>query len=146
MKVKISRSGVTGVAYVADDLALSSKLSSHKTVGVALQVGVIENELSVGTELVDCGAAPFTLKQFEDLAISGGDDSGSGRRRNIDGVVDSSFRARICERIQELGRFYSDHWNDQFQSANKTGKVFVERLALRGRRRRLIDLRWWRFR
>src|SRR5258705_1120500 len=125
MEMKISQARITSVANISDHFPLFHELPGYKTIGVALQVGVIENELSVAAELINSCAAAFTGKEFYDLAIGRSQDWSSGRRGNIDGIMDSSLRARIRERVQQLIGLYSSHWNDQVESANKT---IVDRL------------------
>ena len=62
MEMEISRARIARIANISDDVTLLNKLPDYQPVGVALQVGVIENELSVAAELINSCAAAFTGK------------------------------------------------------------------------------------
>src|SRR6266508_197356 len=95
----ISSARVTGVADIGDNFPLLYKLAGHEAIGVALQMGVIEDQFFVWAELVDCGAAAFTLEEFNNLAIRSSHDWRSRWGRNIDSVVNATFGAGIGERV-----------------------------------------------
>jgi|GEM_PF-6575073 len=78
--MKISRAGVSRVADVSDDLALLHKFARRETIGVTLQVSIIENDFRVGAQLINRRAAAFALEEFYDFAIGCGEDWSSGRR------------------------------------------------------------------
>ena len=131
MEVKISRAGVTGVADITNNFALTQKLSGYQSVGVALQMGVIKHELFIGAELIDCCATAFALEEFYDLAIGSGHHRRSRRRRNIYRIMHPSRGARVSEGVQQLIRPDSHDGNDQLQGAD----VIPTRQSRRGCRR-----------
>ncbi len=127
--MKISHAGISSVTHVTDDLALANKFSRRQAVGISLEMSVIENEFLVGAELIDRYAAALAREESDDLAVGGSHDRRAGRGRNIDRVVDASFRTRVGESVQQLIGSDANYRNDQFQSSDKT---FGERRSFRG--------------
>lgn len=119
MKVKISRAGVAGVADERDRLALPNKLSHSQSFSITLEMSVIEHELFVGAELVNRRAAAFALEEFDDLAVGCGHDRGAGWSGNVDGVMNSSFRASVGKSVKQLIWSDAGDGDEQFQSADK---------------------------
>src|SRR6266851_2669456 len=99
MQMIVSGARVSRVADVGDDLALAHKFSRRQAVGVALQMGVVENQFFVSAVLVDGCAAALTLKKFCNLAVGGREHRSPGCGRNVDGVMDPDFDARIHESV-----------------------------------------------
>src|SRR5258705_6671438 len=143
MEMEISNTGVTSVADISDNFPLLHKLTSREAIGIPLQMGVIKHQLLVGAELIDCCPAALALEEFDNLAVGSSDDRSSCWGRNIDGVMDAAFRTRIRERVQQLIWPYANHWNDQFQSADKTtreSRVFRGGLIVLQPRRRTLGI------
>jgi len=90
--MKIPGSGIPGISDKTYRGALSHGHADRYFLGSFLEVSVIEHELFIGRQLVNCDAAAIAVKELDDLAIGGRDDGRSGRCGNIDRVVYTSFR------------------------------------------------------
>ena len=112
--MEISGARVSGVAHVANHFTLPGKLSGRESVRVTLQMGVIENQFLISAQLIDGCAAPVTLKQFDDFAISGGNDCCSSRGRNVDRVMNTTLGTCVSERVKQLFGLHTNHRNDEF--------------------------------
>jgi hypothetical protein len=113
MQVIISGSGVPGVADVSDRLALVHKAAFVQTVGIAIQMTVVVNELLVTTHLVDCRTTGLALKQFENLAAGNRQHRRPFGRRDIDSIVYASITTRCRKCVDQLIRAHSRYGNDQ---------------------------------
>ena len=112
VQMVIAGSGISGIANIRDHLPFMNKASLGELISVPLKVSVIEHELSISIELIDCGAAALTLKKFDNLAIGCRKDWRAGRRWDIDRVVRATFRARIGESIEQLLRLHTRNRNN----------------------------------
>ena len=115
----VTGSGVPSVAYVGNDVSLAHVVSFREAGGVAGEVSIIEDQFLVWTKLINRRAPTFALKEFQNATVCRGEDWSSGRRGNIDRVVNSTFRSRIVERIKQLFRPDPGHGNDQIYPADK---------------------------
>ena len=113
----IAGSGVAGIADVGDDIATVRKAALGESLGIALKVRVIVDEPFIRAQLVDGDTAFVALEEFNDAAISGGHDGRSARCRNINGIVNASFRARLAEGIPKL---LAAHTCDRNQERRRT--------------------------
>ena len=120
MEVIVSRPGIPCIPYIGDNFSLLYRLAGYQTISIALQMGVIEYEFPINTELIDGRPASFALKEFYDLAIRRSQDRCARRRRNIDSVMDPPLRTRIRKRVQQLICSHASHRNNEFQDADKT--------------------------
>ena len=118
MEVEVSCARITGVADICNDLSLSHKLSWYDPIGITLKVRIVKHQFLIGAELVNRCSTTFTLEELYDLAIGDSHNRGSGSSRNIDGIVDTSFGARVGEGVAQLVRPYAGHRNNQFQGAD----------------------------
>src|SRR6185503_9348866 len=100
----ISGAGIAGVADVGDHLALLYGIAFSETVGVAREVCVIENEIPVCVELINRRAAALAVKEFENLAVCGGEYGCFSGCHYIDRVVHTAFGAGVVEGVDELVR------------------------------------------
>lgn len=120
MEVIVTGVGVSSVTYICDYLALPDKFVRHNSIGITLQVSIVKNQLLVGAELVDRGAAAFTLEQLGDLSIRGCQHRCARWRRNIYRVVSATFRSCVGKRVQQLVWFDAGNRNYEFKCADKT--------------------------
>ena len=91
----VSGAGVTRIADIGDNFSLMHKLALTEAIGITLEVSVVIHEFLVRVELIDGGPAAFALEESNNLAIGSGDDRGSRGGGDIDGVMHTSFGARI---------------------------------------------------
>lgn len=112
VQMVIAGSGISGIANIRNHLPLMNKASLAELVCVPLQVSVIEHELSVTVELIDCGAAALALKKFDNLAIGRCNDRRAGRRWDIDRIVRPTFRTRISKSIEQLFGLHAGNRNN----------------------------------
>ena len=85
---------VAGRADVADDVARRDALALAQARRVALQVGVVVAERSVGIELVDGDPARLAVEQLGDGAVLDRDDRRVPRRQDVDRFVRPRVRRR----------------------------------------------------
>jgi len=69
MQMKISRTGVAGIADIAKGLAPNETLSLDYAIRIALKMGIVIRVKSRGIELVESDSAPRTLKELDDNSI-----------------------------------------------------------------------------
>src|SRR6185312_334040 len=74
---------------------------------------VVVKEFLIGAQLVNCYTTTVALKEFYDGSISSGEHWSSGRGRNVDGIMHSTFGARRIECINQLVGSNARDWNDQ---------------------------------
>ena len=91
VKMIIPGPGISGVADISDGRPFSHGGADGDLVGASLEVGVIENESSIGSRLVDRDASALAVEELDDLTISRRDNRCSGRSRDVDGVVHAFF-------------------------------------------------------
>ena len=118
----IPGSGVSGIAHVGDRFTLSGEVPFRQPLGITIQVRIVKNESAVTAQLIDGGAAPIAVKEFNDGAVRRGNDRGSERRGNIDRVMDPPFCARVRKRVAQLiGPHTGDRNNQLWRRAGKRG-------------------------
>src|SRR5882762_8906235 len=104
MEVTVSRAGVPRVTDVTDDLTLSGKLSRCQAIRITLKMSVIKDQFLVRAELIDCRSTAVALKQSQNFSVARRHHRSSRWSHDIDGVVCTSFRARVSKGVLQLFR------------------------------------------
>ena len=78
---------VSGVADIRDYLSLMHDGAFSQAIGVMREVRVVKDELLIGAELIDRGAAAFALKELLNLAVSGSKHGSFSSGWDVDCVV-----------------------------------------------------------
>src|SRR5215213_2583151 len=112
---------IAGVADVGDHLALLHNVAFGEVLGVAREVGVVEDEVMVCTELIDGRAAAVAVEELENFTICGSEYGCFSRGGNVDSVVYAAFRARVVEGVKQLIRAHTGDRDDQ---VNLSDEVF----------------------
>src|SRR5215203_73332 len=99
MKVIVTWTGVTRIAYICDDVSLTHFIPFGETTRVACKVRVVKNEFLFIVQLIDGGSTTFALKQFQYSAAACCQHWSAGGRHNVDGIVHPAFRSRIGEGV-----------------------------------------------
>lgn len=91
VKVIVPSSGVSGVANISNDVTLAHVVSFGEARSVAREVGVIEDQVLTWTKLIDRHSTTLALKEFHNPTIGCGKHRSSGRRCNINRIMNAAF-------------------------------------------------------
>src|ERR1044071_123163 len=83
---------IAGVADVGNHLTLLHRVSFDETIGVMREVRVVEDEIPVGVQLINRGAAALTVEELDNLAVSSRKNRSFSGRHNVDRVVHAADR------------------------------------------------------
>lgn len=113
MQVVIAGTCVAGGADVGDDVALSHAIAHAEVGGVAIEVGVIKDELSVVAQLINYLATESVAADPDDLAVGRGQHRSSARHDDVYRAVNASAGTRGVECILQIARTRARDGNDQ---------------------------------
>jgi hypothetical protein len=98
----IAGAGVAGVADIPDDIALSHVTAHAESVGVVIQMRVIEGQFLIFAQLVNYLAAQSVAADPDDFAVGGGQHRGSARNHDVYRAMDPSPGTRRAERVLKI--------------------------------------------
>src|SRR5260370_37238798 len=110
----IAWTSITGVSHISNDIPLLYVVAFSNSLGVPLEVSVIENKLLIVAQLIDRRATSLAMEQFNDFAVGRCDDRSTGGSGDIDFIMHSTFRPCVSERIDQLTWFHAGYGNDKF--------------------------------
>src|SRR5437773_3984727 len=115
MQMVVSRAGIPTIADVGDCFTLFGEMTFGQAFRISIEVCVVVDELTISAHLINRGATAFARKEFHDGSVRRGNYGGAPRSRDINRIMNASFRARLREGISQLFGPHSDHWNDQIR-------------------------------
>src|SRR6266705_1040958 len=95
MKVIIPCSGIAGITDISDCFTLLRQMTLSQAVSVSIEMRVIVDEFAINACLIDRSAATLALKELHNWPVRCRQYTCSLWRGNIDGIVDTTFRARF---------------------------------------------------